>query len=229
MNIHEIIAEEKIDEAPAGALRQMGRKLGAKAAGAIGMKGTAAELGGKAEVGDEANQLKVALRGYAGKTGKNVKQLDAQDLAAFLQQKGYPTTALNGVSGIITPKQVDDLLLKSAQAKHTAKGGTTPSAASAGAADAVSQAAQGGGSQAAGDKGPGFLDKLQQKVGATPVSKKAEPAPVDANNDGKDDKTGNVIPMKKPGTTNAGVPADIQAQLDKLTPKEKQALAGALK
>ena len=68
MRVQDIIAEKEIDEAPVGLLKQIGRKIGAKAAGAVGMKGTAAKLSGAAEVGDEARQLKVALQGYAGKT-----------------------------------------------------------------------------------------------------------------------------------------------------------------
>ena len=55
---------ESIEEAPAGMLKQIGRKIGAKAAGAIGMKGTAAKLSGAADAGKRANELKVKLQGY---------------------------------------------------------------------------------------------------------------------------------------------------------------------
>ena len=222
MKIYDIVAEEKdLSEAPAGMLKQVGRKLGAKAAGAVGMKGTAAGLSGAAKSGDEANQLKVALKGYAGETGKNVKQMDAQDLAAFLQSKGYPTDAMKGATGTLTPKQLDDILLKSVQAKKVAKGGTAPTAAT-GAAPASGAPASSGGSNT-----PSFIDKMQDKVGAKKVGSTA-PAN-DANGDGKDDTTGKVIPMPKKGAAKGGIPADIQKQLDSLTPKEKQALAGALK
>ena len=61
------------------------------------------------------------------------------------------------------------------------------------------------------------------------------PAPNDANNDGKDDTTGKVIPMKKPGAAPAaggqastGIPDAVQTQLDALTPTEKKALAGII-
>ena len=144
-------------EAPVGAVRQMGRKLGAKAASAVGMKGTAASLTGKAETGDVARQLAVDLKGYAGKTGLDPKQLDAQDLMAFLKSKGYPTTPLSGASGVLTPKQVDQALLKSAQEKAKAGGAT----AGSGVAGGNKQAA--GGGQAGG--GDSFLSKAQQKTG----------------------------------------------------------------
>ena len=164
MRVFDIVAENNdLIEAPAGMLKQMGRKIGAKALGAVGAKGTAAGLAGAAKTGDEANELKVALKGYAGETGKNLKQLDATDLSAFLQSKGYPTTAAQGVSGILTPKQIDDIVLKTVQAKKTAKGGTAPKATGAGAADAVAGATGGG---AAGGEAPGkaqsFMNKLQQ-------------------------------------------------------------------
>jgi len=137
MNIHEIISEEKIEEAPAGMLKQMGRKIGAKALGAIGAKGKAAELGGAAEVGDEANELKTAFRGYLGKTGGNIKQVEGPQLAAFLKSKGYPNMHLKGVQGIMTPKQIDQAIMQAAQDAAKADGGgagTAPGEKPAGAA-----------------------------------------------------------------------------------------------
>ena len=62
MRVQDIIVNETdIVEAPAGMLGQIGRKIGAKVAGAVGAKGKAAELTGKVEVGKEANELKVSL------------------------------------------------------------------------------------------------------------------------------------------------------------------------
>lgn len=239
MRIYDIINEdEPVAEAPAGMLKQVGRKLGAKAAGAVGMKGTAAGLGGAAKTGNEANQLKVALKGYAGETGKNLKQLDAADLGAFLKSKGYPTTAAQGVSGILTPKQIDDIVLKTVQAKKTAKGGTAPKATGAGAADAVAGAAGSGGSDSGGGapgKAQNFMNKLQQKVGGgnnaepgTNVAGTPTTPQVDKNKDGKDDNTGKVIPMPTKAKAGSTLPKEIQTQLDQLSPTEKAALAGAL-
>lgn len=192
MRVFDIVTEEKqIDEAPAGTLKQMGRRVGAKAAGAVGMKGTAAGLTGAADTGKEANDLKVALKGYLGKTGKNIKQLDAADLAAFLKSKSYPTTAIKA-TGVLPPKQIDDLILKTVQAKHTAAGGAS-SASGGGSAKATGGTDGGGGEPNAAQR---FLNKAGEKVGAKPT---------DANNDGKDDATGE--PMPEPGADAAASPS----------------------
>lgn len=164
-------------EAPVGLARQVARKAGAKAAGAVGAKGTAAGLSGKAETGDVARQLAVDLKKYAGQTGLNPKQLDAQDLSAFLQSKGYPTTPLSGASGTLTPKQIDQALLKSAQEKAKAGGSTAGSGVGARAKTAA-PAGAGQADQAAGgqtDKGGSFLDRAQQKVsGSSPQQQQQE-------------------------------------------------------
>ncbi len=113
--------ESLANEAPAGMMKQMGRRIGAKAAGAIGMKGTAAKLGGAADAGKAANNLKVKLQKYLGKTGGNIKQLDAQELSAFLKQKKLPTSAVPA-SGIIAPKDIDKVLMKTIQTSNKAAG-----------------------------------------------------------------------------------------------------------
>lgn len=234
MNIHEIIAEkQEIEEAPVGLLKQVGRKLGAKAAGAIGMKGTAAKLSGAAEVGDEARQLKVALQGYAGKTGINLKQMQGPQLAAFLKSKGYPNMHLKNVQGIMTPKQIDAAIMTAAQDAAKADGDPSKGASTAPAQPGAAGAAggQGGAGGAGGAGGQGAAGKP-----ATPQVDKnkdgkddttGEPmGAVDANKDGKDDNTGKVIQMPKKGATT--IPPDIQKQLDALSPTEKKVLAGAL-
>lgn len=144
-------------EAPVGLAKQVARKVGAKAAGAVGAKGTAAGLSGKAETGDVARKLAVDLKNYAGKTGLNPKQMDAQDLSAFLQSKGYPTTPVSGTSGTLTPKQIDQALLKSAQEKAK-EGGST---AGSGVGSRAKTAAPAG----AGKKDGGAVSKAQQKTG----------------------------------------------------------------
>jgi hypothetical protein len=124
MRVNEITtARHRLDEAPAGMMAQGARRIGAKLAGAVGMKGTAAGLTGKADTGKEANQLMVDLKGYLGRTGGNLKQLDAADLSNFLQQKGYPTDNLQNTSGILNTKQVDQAVLGAVQAKAKSGGG----------------------------------------------------------------------------------------------------------
>jgi hypothetical protein len=141
----------RIDEAPAGMIGQGLKRIGAKVAGAVGMKGTAAGLTGKADTGAEANQLMTDLKGYLGRTGGNLKQLAADDLMNFLQQKGYPTDALKGVTGILPPAQVDKALLGAVQAKARASGSTgTGAAPKAGAAAPGTGAAPKAGAAAPG-------------------------------------------------------------------------------
>jgi len=179
MRVFDIVTEnKKIDEAPAGALSQAGRRLGAKALGAIGFKGKAAELTGKADVGAEANKLKTDLRGYLGKTGGNPKQIQGPQLAAFLKSKGYPNMHLKGVQGVMTPQQVDQAVLKAAQDAAAADGDpavgassapqATPPAKAAGAASKGATAAPAAGQTPAQAPGapsgvpPALLKKLTQ-------------------------------------------------------------------
>jgi hypothetical protein len=236
MRVQEIITDKEIDEAPVGLLKQVGRKLGAKAAGAIGMKGTAAKLSGAADTGDEARQLSVALKGYAGQTGINLKQMQGPQLAAFLKSKGYPNMHLKGVDGIMTPKQMDQAILTAVQDAKKAGGdpttGTSSAPAQPSAPTAGAASGQQGGTNVAGKPTTPQIDK--NKDGKD--DKTGEPmGAVDANKDGKDDNTGKVIPMPTKGQAAAGgatgaatIPADIQKQLDALTPTEKKVLAGAL-
>jgi hypothetical protein len=204
--------ESVANEAPVGLLKQVGRKIGAKVAGAVGAKGTAAKLSGAAEVGDEARQLKVALQGYAGKTGINIKQMQGPQLAAFLKSKGYPNMHLKGVQGIMTPKQIDQAIMTAAQDAAKADGDGTVGTSTAPAQPSAPAAGAAKGTNVAGK----------------PTT--AQAPQVDKNKDGKDDATGEpmgakVIPMKKPG---AGITPEMQKQLDALTPTEKKVLAGAI-
>lgn len=210
MRVTEITSSDNLQEAPAGMIKQGLKKLGAKAAGAVGMKGTAAGLSQSAKTGDDANKLKVDLQGYLGSIQSSMKNLEAQDLKAFLASKKLPTNAVPA-SGIIPKKQLDDILLKTTIQSKKAKGsipvGGAPSAAPGGApADA-------GGSANAPASGQ-------------------QPAPNDKNGDGKDDTTGKVIPMNKTATNKSApateIPPNIQQQLDALSPTEKKVVAGLI-
>lgn len=157
-----------IDEAPVGAIKQMARKAGARALGRLGAKKTAAGLSGKAETGDVARKLDQQLANYAGKTGLNLKQLDASDLAAFLKSQGYSTASIANLSGVLTPKQIDQALLKAAQEKAKASGAT----AGTGVQGNTAAAGGGLGAKIAGATGgPGVASKSgTAKPGAAPDS-----------------------------------------------------------
>jgi hypothetical protein len=212
MRVYDIVAEnQEIKEAPAGALAQMGRKLGAKALGAIGFKGKSAELTGKAEVGDEANQLKLALRQYAGKAGINVKQMQGPQLAAFLKSKGYPNMHLKGVQGIMTPKQIDQAIMQAAQDAAKADGDPTTGASTASAATKPAATAKDAGGGGAGGGGSATTNVNVQAPAAG----------------------GAAAPGQTPtaGTASAaaqGVPPALLKRITQLSAQEKKQLVGML-
>jgi hypothetical protein len=206
MRVTDIILEStQIDEAPAGLIGQGLKRVGAKLAGAVGMKGAAASLTGKADTGKEANQLMVDLKGYLGRTGGNIKQVDAGDLLGFLQQKGYPTTAIQGKSGILTTQQVDQALLKTVQAKAKAGGATAGSPAAGGTT----------GSDTAPAKPAGIVDKFKAGFAAGTGKAAQEPAAGSAS-----DATQSTAPQ--------GVPPELIKKITQLSTQEKKQLMGML-
>ena len=83
----------------------------------------------------------------------------------------------------------------------------------------------------------GILQKAQLDQVLMTVSKEAmagqggaapSSAPVDANNDGKDDKTGKPIQQKSQDAEKPRIPAKLLAALKALTPEEKKKLAELL-
>lgn len=115
MKAIEILSESKLDEAPVGALGQIGRKLGSAALGAAGLRTWAADLGGKAEMGDRANQYYTAFRRYLAQTGKDEKTADYTDLAGFLKKSNLDDKYFAGKKGVIDPAVVNQGFTKMAQ------------------------------------------------------------------------------------------------------------------
>lgn len=154
MRVYDILnKEEPINEAPVGAVKQGLRRVGSKAAGAVGMSRTAGNLGAKADTGAEANKLEKGFSTFLGKQMKDLKTATAQDLAKYLQQKGYPTNHLKGMSGVLQTSQIDDLVLKSVSNK--AAGDDVPGV---GGDDAQTTKAQ----QPAGKKKQGAVSAFKQ-------------------------------------------------------------------
>ena len=221
--------DSDLNEAPAGFFKQGLKKIGAKAAAKVGMKGTAASLAQQVDTGASANQLKVDLQGYLGGIGGSLKKLDATELKAFLASKKMPTNSVPA-SGIVPPKELDNILLKTLQQSKKVTGAPAVGAKQDPSAIGSGTAPAGGGQAQGGSQAP------QAQGGQAPAQGGGQaPAPNDANNDGKDDTTGKVIPMKKPGAApaaggqaSAGIPDAVQTQLDALTPTEKKALAGII-
>ena len=113
-----IVTDDQINEVPGAGLIKRGLKsIGAKAAGAIGMKGTAAGLKGSLQADKKARELYVQLRRYAGQTGSDPDAMTLSDLQSFLQRQGYKTDRTpKGPQGkVLNKNQIDDILMKSVQ------------------------------------------------------------------------------------------------------------------
>ena len=201
MRIDDITPNHDLNEAPANMFKQGLRRLGAKAAGAVGMKCVAAGLTGAADTGKEANELKAGLKGYVGSIGGDMNKLDAGQLSAFLKSKKMPTDGVPA-AGVVPQKQIDDIILKAVQASK--KLGAGGDAATAGAAGGQGGA---GGAGAPGAQGAANAATASGGVqGNTPAA-----APTAAANAGA-----------------SSIPPELQSQLDALTPTEKKALAGLI-
>lgn len=115
MKAIDILAESKLDEAPVGALGQLGRKVGAAALGALGAKNAAAGIRGKAQMGDRANQYYTAYRQWLGQTGKDEQTATYADVAQFMKKSGLPTDSIKGQKGIVDPNILNQTFTKIAQ------------------------------------------------------------------------------------------------------------------
>jgi hypothetical protein len=90
MKALEILEEsKKINEAPS-ALGQVGRRVGAAALGAIGMKNTAAGLSGKADLVAKSREYYAAYKKFLGRIGKSEDDADLTDLRDFYIKNGLP-------------------------------------------------------------------------------------------------------------------------------------------
>ena len=167
--------QKQIDEAPAGMLKQLGRNIGAAAAGAVGMKNVAANLKGKADVGATANAVYTKFNQYLGTQQKNIKTATGDDLANFLQNT-YNYNQAKVPQGVLNKQQAYDVINKMAAdgyAQMGAKGG-------AGAAPAGKQAAQSQ-TQTTAQAGQGQTQTTAQagQTGATTPSASAKVIPQD--------------------------------------------------
>lgn len=143
--------DEVTNEAPVSGIRQGLRKVGAKALAKVGAKGTAMNIAGKVDAGDRANDLMAKFKGYLGRTGGNIKQVDANTLKAFLQSQKMPVTSVPA-SGMIDPKKINNVFVKVAQdsfklsGDQPSAGAGAPGSGGAPAAGGTAPAnAQGGG------------------------------------------------------------------------------------
>ena len=215
MKIAEIseLEQKQIDEAPAGMFKQLGRRVGAGLAGAVGMKNTAANLAGKADVGKTANDVYTKFNKYLGTQQKNVKTATGDDLANFLQNT-YNYNQAKIPQGTLNKQQIYDIINKMASdgyAQMKSGGGqAAPGGQQQSSGQQGSQAGQQqGGRQQGGQQQGGTGGKAVGGPASEPVSKTVAKPNAQAN--------------------ATEIPPDVQKMLDTLSPTEKQALAGMLK
>lgn len=116
MKISDLSIKEQavLDEAPAGMLGQLGRRVGAGIAGAVGMKNTAANLTGKADVGKTANDVYTKFNQYLGTQQKNIKTATGDDLSNFLQNT-YNYNQAKVPQGVLNKQQAYDVITQMAK------------------------------------------------------------------------------------------------------------------
>jgi len=230
MKIAELSQEEQkqIDEAPAGMLGQLAKKAGAAVLGKVpGLGNVAANLKGKAEVGDTANAVYKKFNQYLGTQNKNVKTATGDDLSNFLQNT-YNYNQAKVPQGVLNKQQVYDIITKMAQDGYAQQGKAGGGAA--GGTAAGGQAASGGqqGTAQGGQQGG-----QQQAPGQQPAGQQAaqggQQAPAAAGGTAAKPAAAGAKGATAAGGAATEIPADIQKMLDTLSATEKKALAGMLK
>ena len=201
------LEQKQIDEAPAGMIGQLAKKAGAAVLGKVpGLGNVAANLKGKADVGDTANAVYKKFNQYLGTQQKNIKTATGDDLANFLQNT-YNYNQAKVPQGVLNKQQAYDVIMQMAKDGYAQMG-------KGGAAPAGQQAAQGGQAPAQGQQS----GQAPQGGAASPAGTTGKPAA----------KAGATQAAGGTSAKPAAIPADIQKQLDALTPTEKKALAGML-
>ena len=205
MKVSQIVVESRkqtTNEAPVGKIKQGLTKFGAKAAAKLGAKDTALGLAGKADTGDEANKLRGEFQNYMGSTGQAMKNIETDELIAWLKSKKFPTDKVQPQTGQINKKQLDKILLQVVQDNKRVSSG----------AGATAQPAAGAGANAKqGTTNTGAVDKATATGSSTAPNGKAPP-------------TGN----GSAGGPATEIPPNIQAQLDLLNDPDKKRLAALL-
>ena len=156
MKINDILSEKDISEGPAGGLGQMANKLGGKLLNKVpgaAAKSKAANMLGKADLGDTANNLHKEFNQYLGRNAKKMAQATGEDYAEFLKFKKHKTSAAIP-SGVLQKTQLDQLLNTASKEALNGKGGVGPSDTTPGATKAAPAGKQSAAAPGAA-KGPG--------------------------------------------------------------------------
>jgi hypothetical protein len=114
MRIDEFTATDDLDEAPVGMIKRAAQGIGSKVLNKIpGAKNKAANLAGKADLSDTANNLYKEFNKFLGTQGKNIKQATGEELDAFLKSKKAVVPGIP--SGVLTKPQINDVLMKASK------------------------------------------------------------------------------------------------------------------
>lgn len=166
-------------------------------------------------MGSKANQIYKDLARWQGINQKNDKNMTAADLAAFMKQHDLSAGGMKLPDGILPKKIIDDALKKAAAGSLTG-GNTAPSGGDSAA-------------QKAGSALGGAMDAMAQGAGVKPTAMKGSTGKMGAGAPGGSAGAGTgTDPKVSQLKTKGGITPDIQAMIDKLTPTEKKALAGAI-
>lgn len=267
MKVTQIVAEstkKPVSEAPVSGLAQFGKKVLAKTAAKVGARDFAAGVAGNVDTGAEANNLRKAWQNHQGATGGSMKANDPVEFKNWLMQNGFKDkgtvidAAIASASGagkgavapgdVVKSKTGQDVL-----AGIDGKPSVIKPTDEKGKAEILALAKKKGIKTAGGAKAPGgpfnkkvldaaLLQIVQNSKKASPQDAQAkQPPQVDANKDGKDDKSGKAMAPPKAtdpavakdpavATEPAGgkIPPGIQSQIDQLTPSERDYLMATL-
>tara|TARA_B100000900_G_C20565394_1_gene710808 strand:+ start:140 stop:835 length:696 start_codon:yes stop_codon:yes gene_type:complete len=231
MNVHDIILEDKrLDEKPTSSIGNFAKKMASK----VTTGGMSARLGGSAEMGSKANQIYKDLARWQGINSKTDKNMTAQDLAAFMKQHKLNAGGIDLPDGVLGKKTID-AVLKKAAANDLTGGNAAVSKEPAPAGKGGVQGALGALAKGAGVKTPNVKSTTTSTSSSgggsgggdtTTTTNVNVQQPAGGQAQGGASKTAD--PKVTPLKTKGGITPDVQAMLDKLTPTEKKALAGAI-
>lgn len=120
------INEIHLDEVPASSLGQMGKKIGAKVLSKVpgnAAKSKAANIAGKVDLGNTANDFHKQFSQYVGQIGKDASTATGEDLQAFLKKNNHKTS-VTIPSGVLQKPQLDSIMMSVAKEVMAGKGGT---------------------------------------------------------------------------------------------------------
>jgi len=215
---------QDITEAPVGMIKQGLRNIGAKAAGAVGMKGTAAELSGRADAGREANQLYTEFRRFLGQSGGDINRVSPYYLEKYLNYNGYPTSeafrGINKKASVIPKKMVDRVIMKAVENRikrdfHRGTSGYTPGKKSDREDNAytTSQGSGGSGNRSSGYRqGSRSYDTDQEQATTGGSSQQATQLSLGATSLGPDDPTSRSVMDPKRDSRTASSSSKRTAQ-----------------